>query len=78
MKTINLGKQNTVFNHFISQIRAINFQNDSMRFRRNLERIGEILSYEMSKELEYSFKNIYIRLSISKIPPNCNFKIIAS
>ena len=44
MKTINLGKQNTVFNHFISQIRAINIQNDSMRFRRNMERIGEVFA----------------------------------
>ena len=53
MEIINLGKQNSVFNHFIREIRDINIQNDSMRFRRNIERIGEIFSYEISKKMEY-------------------------
>ena len=65
MKTINLGKQNTVFSHFISQIRAINIQNDSMRFRRNMERIGEVFAYEISKEMEYENKDITTPLGIS-------------
>lgn len=65
MKTINLGKQNTVFNHFISQIRAIKIQNDSMRFRRNMERIGEVFAYEISKEMEYENKDITTPLGIS-------------
>ena len=42
MKTIHLGKQNSIFNHFIREIRDVKIQNDSMRFRRNIERIGEI------------------------------------
>jgi uracil phosphoribosyltransferase len=54
-------------NNFISEIRDVKVQKDSMRFRRNLERIGEILSYEMSKELEYSFKNIVTPLGEKKI-----------
>ena len=58
MKIINLGKNNSVFNNFISQIREVNIQQDSMRFRRNLERIGEIFAYEISKELDYKIKNI--------------------
>jgi len=53
METINLGKKNSVFNHFIREIRDINIQNDSMRFRRNIERIGEIFAYEISKKMEY-------------------------
>tara|TARA_B100000953_G_scaffold299489_1_gene299527 strand:+ start:1358 stop:2011 length:654 start_codon:yes stop_codon:yes gene_type:complete len=53
METINLGKQNSVFNHFIREIRDVNIQNDSMRFRRNIERIGEIFAYEISKKMEY-------------------------
>lgn len=46
-----LSKQDTVLNKFIAQIRDKSVQKDSMRFRRNLERIGEITAYEISKEL---------------------------
>lgn len=44
-----LSKQDTVLNKFIAQIRDKSVQKDSMRFRRNLERIGEITAYEISK-----------------------------
>ena len=49
-----LSKQDTVLNKFIAQIRDKSVQKDSMRFRRNLERIGGITAYEISKELAYS------------------------
>ena len=65
METINLGKQNSVFNHFILEIRDVNIQNDSMRFRRNIERIGEIFSYEISKKMEYENTVISTPLGIS-------------
>ena len=65
METINLGKQNSVFNHFIREIRDLNIQNDSMRFRRNIERIGEIFSYEISKKMEYENTEISTPLGIS-------------
>ena len=48
-----LGKENTILNKFIAQVRDRNIQLDSMRFRRNIERIGEIMSYEISKQLNY-------------------------
>ena len=65
METINLGKQNSIFNHFIREIRDVNIQNDSMRFRRNIERIGEIFAYEISKKMEYKTKDITTPLGIS-------------
>ena len=65
MKTINLGDQNTIFSHFISEIRDVKVQNDSMRFRRNIERIGEVFAYEISKEIEYEAKDIITPLGIS-------------
>ena len=43
-----LSEQNTVLNKFIAQIRDKRIQKDSMRFRRNMERIGEITAYEIS------------------------------
>ncbi|WP_100610458.1 uracil phosphoribosyltransferase [Confluentibacter lentus] len=49
----NLSLHNSVLNTFLSEIRNIHVQKDSMRFRRNIERIGEILGYEMSKSLHY-------------------------
>ena len=66
MKTINLGEKNTIFNHFIAQIRDVDIQHDSMRFRRNIERIGEVFAYEISKEMKYKNKDITTPLGISK------------
>ncbi|NOQ73638.1 MAG: uracil phosphoribosyltransferase [Crocinitomix sp.] len=48
-----LGKKSSILNHFIAEIRDEAIQKDPLRFRRNLERIGEILGYEISKTLEY-------------------------
>jgi len=66
MRKINLGEKNTIFNHFIAEIRDINIQNDSMRFRRNIERIGEVFAYEISKEIEYENQKITTPLGISE------------
>ena len=49
----NLGQHNSIFNTFISELRDLEIQRDSMRFRRNLERVGEVLAYELSKKLAY-------------------------
>ncbi|MCD0464356.1 uracil phosphoribosyltransferase [Flavobacterium sp. ENC] len=59
MKIHYISEDNSVLNHFLGQIRNINVQNDSMRFRRNIERIGEIMAYELSKTLSY--KNVEIQ-----------------
>ena len=48
-----LNKENTLLNKFIAQIRDKSIQKDSMRFRRNIERIGEVMGYEISKTLNY-------------------------
>lgn len=53
MKIINFSEQNTVLNRFVSELRDVEIQKDSMRFRRNIERIGEIMAYEISKTLNY-------------------------
>ena len=46
-----LDKQNSIVNKYLAEVRDVNVQKDSMRFRRNLERIGEISAYEISKQL---------------------------
>ncbi len=58
---------NSVLNSFIAQIRDKNTQKDSMRFRKNIERIGEILAYELSKKLDFSKKNVQTPLGTKKM-----------
>lgn len=58
MKIHHIAKENSVLNTFLSEIRDASVQKDRMRFRRNIERIGEILGYELSKILNYEIKVI--------------------
>ena len=67
MKVINLGEGNTILNKFVAQMRDQKVQKDSMRFRRNLERLGEIFAYEISKTLEYSQKPVTTPLGIANM-----------
>jgi uracil phosphoribosyltransferase len=59
-----IGENNSVLNTFIAEIRDKNIQKDSLRFRRNIERIGEILAYELSKTLSYS--SVYVETPLGK------------
>ena len=65
MKIVNLGESNSVLNRFVAELRDVNIQKDSMRFRRNIERIGEIMAYEISKDFTYSKKGIQSPLGIA-------------
>ena len=58
MKVINLSETDTILNQFVAELRDVRIQGDRMRFRRNIERIGELMAYEMSRTLCYSAKNI--------------------
>ena len=68
MKVINLGEKNSILNKFVAQMRDKGIQKDSMRFRRNLERLGEIFAYEISQHLDYTSKEYVTPLGIAKIP----------
>ena len=67
MKVINLGQKNSVLNKFVSEMRDKTVQKDSLRFRRNLERLGEIFAYEISQTLDYSAKQFVTPLGIADI-----------
>lgn len=58
MKIVDLSLQNTILNSFMAELRDVNIQKDSMRFRRNIERIGEIMAYEISRELDYVARKV--------------------
>ncbi|MDO4727806.1 MAG: uracil phosphoribosyltransferase [Bacteroidota bacterium] len=64
MNIRNLSENNSILNHFLNQIRDVKIQTDSMRFRRNIERIGEIMSYEISKNLNYKALQVQTPLGV--------------
>jgi uracil phosphoribosyltransferase len=51
---VNLSEQHSLVSNWVSELRDVNVQGDRMRFRRNLERIGEIAAYEISKEMPWT------------------------
>lgn len=67
MQIHNFSDKSSVLNTFVSEIRSIDIQKDRMRFRRNIERIGEVLSYEMSKILSSDLISVETPLGISQI-----------
>lgn len=64
----NLSLQNSLINQFIAELRDVNIQNDRMRFRKNLERIGEIFAYEISKTLKFEVTEVTTPLGMASVP----------
>lgn len=73
-----LGEKNSIFNQFIAEIRDEKIQKDSMRFRRNLERTGEIFAYEISKKLNYKVKKTTTPLGDVDIPVLAEMPVLAT
>ena len=67
MRVVDFSKSNTVVNKYIAELRDVNIQSDRMRFRRNIERIGEIMAYEISKELTYEHEDVTSPLGIADV-----------
>ena len=65
IEIINLGETPSVLNQFIAELRDVHIQHDSLRFRRNIERIGEVMAYEISKRLSHDVKAIQTPLGIA-------------
>ena len=62
-----LDHQNSIINKFLAELRSVDVQKDSMRFRRNLERIGECTAYELSKTLNYATKSVQTPLADAEV-----------
>jgi len=67
MELIDLGKGNSLINSFVAQMRDKKIQKDSMRFRTNLHRLGQIFAYEISKTLDYSAKDVQTPLGTANM-----------
>lgn len=74
----NLSDHPSVFTNFLAEIRDVSIQKDSMRFRRNLERIGEVIAYEVSKKLSYSVEEVETPLGIAPTSTLKNQPVIAT
>jgi uracil phosphoribosyltransferase len=68
MTVHHLSENNSVLNHFLAEIRDINVHGDRLRFRKNIERIGEIMAYEISKTLRYATVAVQTPLGVSDVP----------
>lgn len=73
-----LNQTPSLANHFLAELRDVTVQTDSMRFRRNLERLGEIMAYELSKKLAYASQTIETPLARTEIPLLTEFPVLAT
>ena len=73
-----LNSTNSLINHFIAEIRDAEIQKDSLRFRNNLIRLGELFAYEISKELEYEKREVTTSLGIATVPVLRSYPVLAT
>ncbi len=73
-----LSEQHSLVNRFISELRDVNVQNDRFRFRRNLERIGEIAAYEISKTMDYVSKDVTTPLGVAPMEVHADEPVVAT
>lgn len=67
MKVINLSEQPSLLNQYLKEMRSTEVQKDSMRFRRNIERIGEIMAVEISRHLTYAAEQVQTPLAVAEV-----------
>lgn len=73
-----LNKENTILNKFLAEMRDKSIQKDSMRFRRNMERVAEVMAYEISKKLNYRTKMVETPLGIAAVESISDKVVIAT
>lgn len=73
-----LGNENSIFSEFIAEIRDEEIQTDRMRFRRNMERMGEIFAYEISKKLPFAVEDVITSLGVAKVAKMSEQPVVAT
>ncbi len=74
----DLSLSNSIINQFVAELRDVSIQGDRMRFRKNLERIGEIFAYEISKTITFETKEITTPLGIANVPVMAEHPIVGT
>ena len=67
MKVINLAEKPSLLNQYVKELRSVDVQKDSMRFRRNIERIGEVMAVEISRHLTYAVEQVQTPLAVAEM-----------
>jgi len=78
MEVHNLGLNGSILNQFMAELRDVGIQTDRMRFRRNVERIGEIMAYEISKTLKCTTIEVQTPLGIQPVSVPCESIVLAT
>jgi uracil phosphoribosyltransferase len=73
-----LTKNSTIGNNFLAELRDAQIQQDSMRFRRNMERLGEIFAYEISKTLDFVETEFETPLGTASVQVVENYPVLAT
>ncbi len=68
METIILGEQTSVINQYLAELRDVTIQKDPLRFRGNVQRLGALFAYEISKRLEYKVSEVTTPLGLARVP----------
>jgi len=74
----NLGKENSILSQYLAEVRDMNIQSDSMRFRKNMERISEIFAFEISKTLKYEKEEVITPLGSAGVPVLKEYPVLIS
>ena len=78
MKVINLSERSSLLNQYLKEIRSVNIQKDSLRFRRNIERIGEVMALEVSRALDYQSEKVQTPLGVADMQIAQDTIVVAS
>ena len=68
MQVINFSEQNSIINHYMAELRDKKYQQNRLLFRNNIQRIGELMAYELSKTFDYKPKTVTTPLGTIDIP----------
>lgn len=78
MKIINFSECNSIINQYLAEIRDVNYQKNRLLFRNNIQRIGEMEAYEISKALEYQTKEVVTPLGVSQVQVPTDKMVLAT
>lgn len=74
----NLGSQTSIFNQYLAEVRDSVIQTDSLRFRKNMERMAAIFAYEISKGMEYTTREVNTPLGVTEVPVLKDLPVLAT
>lgn len=73
-----LTQHNSIANHFLAELRDVHIQQDRLRFRKNLERIGELMAYEISKTFQYELQEVETPLGLAKTQQLVDYPVLTT